>query len=248
MPMPKPQPKPELDATSVARRTWPLEVEYRTDGDGMHFSGYAAVFNSNSEPLPFIESIAPGAFTHTLNNHKRDVRMFLNHNSDMILGRVQAGTLRLKEDNKGLLVDADLPDTTYARDLSVSMRRGDVDQMSFGFSVPKDKDSWDGNHRTLHEVNLFEVSVVTGFPAYTATAAQVRRLDHEQDSRRIWVVQFAALPVRPAQADARAKSLAEVRNKLGDEPIVTNPDPGTRTAQSATVHGTPVGKSTPHLQ
>lgn len=167
----------DFDDISLRRRTWSfVDAEVREDGEGMHFRGYAAVFNSDSEPLPFIETIAPGAFRKTLAESKRDIRMYLNHNTDLILGRRRAGTLRLKEDRQGLVVDADLPDTTYARDLSVSMKRGDVDEMSFGFTVPEGKDEWEGNRRRLREISLFEVSVVTGFPAYTATSAHVRKL------------------------------------------------------------------------
>lgn len=160
--------------TQFQRRTWPLQGEFREDGSGMHFRGYAAVFNSPSEPLPFIEEILPGAFKRTLKS--RHQKFFINHNTDLILGSVKAGTLRLTEDSHGLEVDADLPDTSYARDLSVSMRRGDVDEMSFAFTVPANGDEWKGSKRFLREVNAPEVSVVTGFPAYKATEAYVRKL------------------------------------------------------------------------
>jgi HK97 family phage prohead protease len=88
--------------------------------------------------------------------------------------------LSLSEDERGLYVEADLPDTTYGRDLSILMQRGDVHSMSFGFSVPRGGDSWseDGSSRELREVILHEVSVVTGFPAYPATeGAQVRNTE-----------------------------------------------------------------------
>jgi len=145
----------------------------------MRFAGYAAVFNSPSEPLPFIETIAPGAFRRSLKSGS-EKRMFLNHNTDQVLGSTKAGTLSLSEDERGLWVEADLPETTYGRDLSVLMQRGDVHSMSFGFSVPKGGDAWsdDGTSRELREVILHEVSVVTGFPAYPATeGAQVRAID-----------------------------------------------------------------------
>ena len=151
--------------------------EVREQGDGMNFTGYAAVFNSPSQPLPFIETIKPGAFQRSL-ELRNEVKMFVNHNSDQVLASRRAGTLKLSEDSKGLLAEATLPDTTYARDLVVLMKRGDVSSMSFGFTVPNGGDSWDGsNQRTLNEVRLHEVSVVTGFPAYESTTAQVRSID-----------------------------------------------------------------------
>ena len=155
-----------------------FEVRQGPAGDGMSFSGYAAVFNSDSEPLPFIERIMPGAFRKSLKS-RNNIRMYLNHDSSMLLATSRAKTLRLMEDERGLKVEADLPDTTIGRDLSTLIKRGDVDSMSFGFSVPPKGDSWsdDGSVRELKEVRLYEVSVVTGFPAYQATSASVRSLD-----------------------------------------------------------------------
>lgn len=155
-----------------------FELREGPAGDGMAFSGYAAVFNSDSEPLPFTERILPGAFKKSLRS-KNNVRMYLNHDSTMLLATTRAKTLRLEEDERGLKVDADLPDTTVGRDLSTLIKRGDVDSMSFGFSVPARGDQWsdDGNVRELKEVKLYEVSVVTGFPAYAATSASVRSVD-----------------------------------------------------------------------
>ncbi len=155
-----------------------FELRAGPTGDGMSFTGYAAVFNSDSEPLPFIERIAPGAFRKSLKG-RNTIKMYMNHDSSMLLASTRSKTLRLEEDSRGLLVNADLPDTTVGRDLSVLMKRGDVDSMSFGFSVPAGGDSWsdDGMTRELRNVRLHEVSVVTGFPAYKATSATVRSLD-----------------------------------------------------------------------
>lgn len=152
------------------------DLEVREAGAGAVFSGYAAVFNSDSEPLPFIEQIRPGAFQRTL-AARNQVKMFVNHDDTMVLASTRAGTLRLSEDNRGLRVEADLPETTYSRDLSILMRRGDVDSMSFGFHVPRGGDEWsdDGSRRFLNEIALREVSVVTGFPAYEATSATIRK-------------------------------------------------------------------------
>lgn len=135
------------------------------------FRGYAAVFNSASQPLPFIETIRPGAFKRSLQSGK-EIRMYLNHNSDQVLASTRSGTLRLTEDTRGLMVEADLPPTSYGKDISILMQRGDVHSMSFGFTIPTAGDSWssDGRSRELREIILHEVSIVTGFPAYEGTA------------------------------------------------------------------------------
>jgi HK97 family phage prohead protease len=163
------------------RRITVNEFELRDlgEGDGMAFTGYAAVFNSDSEPLPFIERIAPGAFANSLSS-RNEIKMFLNHETSRVLASKRAGTLRLSEDAHGLRVEADLPPTTDGKDLAILMRRGDGDSMSFGFSVPSGGDTWspDGATRELREVRLHEVSIVTAFPAYTATSAGVRSLDN----------------------------------------------------------------------
>jgi uncharacterized protein len=156
-----------------------FEGEIRTDGDGNTFVGYAAKFNVPSEPLPFTERIAPGAFGKSLRQRTKDVRLYVNHNSDMVLASKRSGTLRLSEDEVGLRVEADLPDTTAARDLRALMQAGVVSTMSFGFTVPRGGDKWngDGSERVLTGINLHEVSVVTGFPAYPQTEAAVRSLE-----------------------------------------------------------------------
>jgi HK97 family phage prohead protease len=155
-----------------------FELRDSKSGDGMSFTGYAAVFNSPSEPLPFIETIAPGAFARSLKS-RNNIRMYMNHDSSMLLATTRAKTLRLQEDSKGLLASADLPETSVGKDLSILMKRGDVTSMSFGFTVPSGGDRWseDGMSRELRQIKLFEVSVVTGFPAYSATSAQVRSFD-----------------------------------------------------------------------
>jgi len=155
------------------------QFEIREESDGMVFEGYAAVFDSPSEPLPFIERIAPGAFIRSLKS-RNDVKILWNHDTGSILGSTRAGTLSLVEDSRGLKVSAHLPNTSAGRDAAELLRRGDVDSMSFGFSVPRGGDDWnsEGTERTLREVRLHEVSIVA-FPAYSATAGttMVRGLD-----------------------------------------------------------------------
>jgi uncharacterized protein len=165
----------------IEKRTNEVKFELRAveDGDGMTFTGYAAVFNSPSEPLPFIERIAPGAFKRSL-KARNDIKLLWNHDTGAVLGSTRAGTLKLEEDSYGLRVTATLPPTTLGNDVKVLVQRGDVNAMSFGFSVPAGGDSWnaDGTERTLKSVRIFEVSVVA-YPAYQQTAgtATVRSYD-----------------------------------------------------------------------
>jgi HK97 family phage prohead protease len=174
--------------SKVERRVNHVEFDVRDideTSNGMTFRGYAAVFNSPSEPLPFTEFIREGAFKRSLKS-RNEIKMFVNHNTDRVLGSTRAGTLRLIEDSRGLLAEADLPPTTDGKDLSILMQRGDVNSMSFGFSVPANGDKWlDDNTRELHQVRLHEVSIVTGFPAYQATSAQVRSLELLSERTRI---------------------------------------------------------------
>ena len=200
-----------------------FELREGPAGAGMAFSGYAAVFNSDSEPLPFTERILPGAFKKSLRS-KNNVRMYLNHDSTMLLATTRAKTLRLQEDERGLKVDADLPDTTVGRDLSTLIKRGDVDSMSFGFSVPARGDQWsnDGSMRELKEVRLYEVSVVTGFPAYAATSASVRSLDKLAERTALDADKLAeAITVLEAGSelsDDQASLLSDVVGKLRKQP------------------------------
>jgi len=137
--------------------------------------GYAAVFDKFSDDLGgFVEKIARGAFQKSLKSD--DVRALFNHDPNYVLGRTKPGTLRLTEDDKGLAIEIDPPETQWARDLQVSIDRGDISQMSFGFRVVSD--DWKHvngkvSERTLIEVRLFDVSPVT-FPAYPQTTVKVR--------------------------------------------------------------------------
>jgi len=157
------------------------DLEVRDAPEGMSFEGYAAVFNSPSEPLPFTETIAPGAFSRSLKS-RNNVFLLVNHDPARPLASTRSKTMTVEEDSRGLLVKATLPDTTDGRDLAVLLGAGGaprvVDSMSFGFSVPRGGDTWndDGSQRTLQQVRLHETSIVT-FPAYRATTAAVRSLD-----------------------------------------------------------------------
>jgi HK97 family phage prohead protease len=159
----------------IERRTFTVrDVEARQADDGtMRLRGYAAVFNDDSVPLPFIERIAPGAFRKTL-TETPDVRLLINHEG-LPLARTKNGTLTLTEDDRGLYMDATIADTSEGRDLYKLVERGDVDQMSFAFRVIRQKWNEDRTTRTLTEVSLADgdVSVVT-YPAYPTTTVEAR--------------------------------------------------------------------------
>jgi HK97 family phage prohead protease len=161
---------------NIEKRTLTSPVEVRKGNSGQTVAGYAALFNSEAMiGDAFREVIAPGAFADAL---KADVRALVDHNSGRVIGRTTAGTLRMSEDDKGLAVEIDLPDTTDGRDLAVSLERGDITGMSFGFRVTKDlwDETGDMPLRTIMAVDLFEVSAVA-FPAYDDTSLALRSLD-----------------------------------------------------------------------
>ncbi|WP_285015586.1 HK97 family phage prohead protease [Lactococcus garvieae] len=138
--------------------------------------GYAAVFNSKTRIGDwFDEVIEPGAFSRSLSENS-DIRALFNHDWNNVLGRTKSGTLTLKEDEKGLNFNVELPNTSVARDLSESMARGDINQCSFGFFVTGEE--WDYSVepalRTIKEIELYEISVVS-IPAYDDTEASLVR-------------------------------------------------------------------------
>lgn len=180
-----PEIKPHNERSSapkIERRTITMHELRVTGGDAdkpRKIEGHAAVFNQWSETLgipgwfEFKEKVMPGAFAETI--EKDDIRALFNHDPNYVLGRNRAGTLELREDDKGLFVSIIPPDTQWARDLMVSIERGDITQMSFGFEVISER--WgreDGmDVRELHKVKLYDVSPVT-FPAYPQTDVGVR--------------------------------------------------------------------------
>lgn len=152
-----------------------LKVEQRAN-TGPVLRGHAAVFNVLSKNLGgFKEIIQAGAFREAV--RLDDVRALFNHDASIVLGRNKAGTLRLSEDSRGLAIEISLPDTQAARDLHTLIQRGDISQMSFGFTLRPNGDTWSKDARgqyvrTLRNLRLFDVSVVT-FPAYSQTDVSV---------------------------------------------------------------------------
>jgi HK97 family phage prohead protease len=187
--------------SKLETRVNPAQFEVRETEEGMTFTGYAAVFNSDSQPLPFTERIAPGAFRGSLRN-RNDIKLLWNHDTASVLGSSRAGTLKLTEDDRGLFVEAMLPNTSVGRDARELISRGDVDAMSFGFTVARGGDEWssDGSTRTLTKINLHEVSIVA-FPAYTATAGSTAVRGLDKVAKRAEV-----------DADALADALLKIEN------------------------------------
>lgn len=165
-----------MDRIRRQLRTVMTEFETREEGDKPHISGYFAVFNSNYEIAPGMsESIAPGAFSRTLPGG--DIRALTNHDTTLVLGRTKANTLTLREDARGLWGDVEInPNDSDAVNTYERVKRGDVDQCSFGFEIVSEETDFrdDGSvHWTIKDVDLFEVSVCT-FPAYEATSVSAR--------------------------------------------------------------------------
>ena len=151
--------------------------------EGQTIRGYAAVYDSDSEWMGgFYEQIQKGAFDEVLEN---DVRAYLNHDENYLLGRVSSGTLRISTDDRGLFYEVDLPNTTYANDLIELMKRGDINQSSFAFLI--DRDRWeerDGKtYRIIEKVSrLLDVSPVAQ-PAYPDATSELKQRDLESETK-----------------------------------------------------------------
>jgi uncharacterized protein len=155
-------------AWSIERRAAALEVR----ASGRRLEGYAATFGTVANLGAVAESIAPGAFGGAL--AERDILALLDHDPGKVLGRMRNRSLRLSEDSTGLSFSLDLPETQAGRDVLALAERGDLGGMSFGFTVPKGGDEWQGNKRTLRTIDLREVSIVSAWPAYPQTSIAVR--------------------------------------------------------------------------
>lgn len=167
---------------------------------GPIIEGYFAVFNSDYEIWPgAIEQVAPGAFTSALGG---DIRALADHDTRIVLGRTTAGTLELREDDRGLYGSIKInPEDQEAMNLYHRVQRGDVTQCSFGFDIkdeeyqhrPDGSDLW-----IIRDVVLYEVSVVT-FPAYAETSVQARKDDINTIRSRQLAARKSALKERIAK-------------------------------------------------
>lgn len=193
---------------TMERRALVRPLDLRSASDGQTIAGYAAVFGAAAEiGGQFREIVAPGAFQGTIAG---DVRALIDHDSGRVIGRTTAGTLRLAEDDVGLAVEIDLPDTQDGRDLATLIARGDISGMSFGFIVTRQL--WDETGdipvRTIQAVDLREVSAVA-FPAYDDTSLALRSLESARRERRQHNFRAAASRVlaRKVSIDLRARRL-----------------------------------------
>jgi HK97 family phage prohead protease len=188
-----------------------IVAEVRSEAEGRKISGYGAVFDVETNIGGYFrEKIASGAFSKAL---KGDVRSYFNHDSNNILGRTKSGTLRLSEDQNGLGYEVDLPDTQVARDLKVSMDRGDVDGSSFAFSVTRE--TWEEIEgelplRTIHEVELYEVGPVT-IPQYPDAKVALRSLEASKEegevARRNAAAAKARIAARKAETEQKIRGI-----------------------------------------
>lgn len=156
------------------RRMAVTGLEFRDDGDGVNLTGYASTFNQPYDMGWYQETVDPGAFKRTL-GQQPDVRLLINHDG-LPLARTTSGTLTLDTDSRGLRVSANLdPTDPDVAALVPKMRRGDLNQMSFGFRTNEDAWSQDMTQRTLRalDLNNGDVSVVT-YPANPNASASVR--------------------------------------------------------------------------
>ena len=174
-----------MDRETRQMRSIASKFETRESEDGLFIEGYFSVFNSTYELWPgATESVAPGAFENTLGG---DIRALIDHETRLVLGRNKSGTLELREDSHGLWGRVKInPNDQDAVNLYERVKRGDVDQCSFGFDIVKEETEVrdDGSvHWTIRDVKLYEVSVVT-FPAYTETSVSARKRDFEEIQKR----------------------------------------------------------------
>ncbi len=170
----------------VETRNFALQnVEVREEGGKNIVVGYGAVFNSESNNLGgFTEFISRDAFS---GREEDDVRFLLNHDPNYIMGRTTSGTLKLRVDDKGLRYEVAIPDTSAGRDLLVSLKRGDISESSFAFTV--EDDSWEQGEngaavRTIKKVSrLYDVSAVT-YPAYPNASVGLRSMEAWKDNMK----------------------------------------------------------------
>jgi len=173
------------ERTRRQMRSADAEFMTREDGENLSIEGYFAVFNSNYDiGYGMSESIAPGAFDGTLSD---DVRALINHDTTLVLGRTAAHTLELRQDERGLWGRIAInPNDSDAMNLYNRVKRGDVNQCSFGFDILEEETEFRENgdiHWTIKSVKLYEVSCCT-FPAYEETSIAARQRDAEELKKR----------------------------------------------------------------
>lgn len=184
------------------KETRTYRASMNVEPDGKTVTGYAAVFNALSEEMwGFRERIDPAAFDSA---DMSDTRALFNHDPNMLLARTSSGTLKLEVDDKGLRYSFELPDTTAGRDLGELLRRGDVTQSSFGFTISDDE--WEERKNDDGEVEevtrvikkvkrLYDVSPVT-YPAYPDTSVALRSLEAWKEEHKEENTETQKTPLR----------------------------------------------------
>ena len=209
---------PEEAETCNRNRVFCDQVRMNFDSGPPKITGYAAIFNSETELWPgFFEQVAPGAFSESITVD--DIRALVDHDPGKVLGRNKAGTLKLWEDNKGLGYEIlGGGDRSYENDLIKSLKRGDISQSSFGFNIVEQSLKYDKQndivHRTLIEVKLFDVSPVT-FPAYSSTEVHVRMTRNESSGKdEVIEVTDPKSVVQPTSDEDLFKELESLKKKV----------------------------------
>src|SRR5699024_987946 len=167
-----------------------METIKAVDDEQMIVEGYALRFNTLSNDLGgFVETISPEALKEA---DLSDVRCYFDHDTSKVLGRTTSETLELNVDDEGLYFRCQLPNTTYAKDVYESIRRGDINQCSFGFILDEDGDSFEKRDsdglfkRTIRKIkSLWDVSIVS-LPAYNDTdvAPALRSIEAIKESEQ----------------------------------------------------------------
>lgn len=171
----------QMDKTEQ-RELLTQKIEIREDEDGNRtLSGYAVKWEKKSVVMgyyrKFREQFRQGAFTESL--QKEDQRFLWSHDTSKVLGRTKNNTLRLMEDSIGLRFELDLPKTTLGNDTYETIKRGDVDGVSFGFNMISEEIEEPDDDlmlRTVTKAKLLEVSAVA-FPAYPDSEVSARGYD-----------------------------------------------------------------------
>jgi HK97 family phage prohead protease len=158
------------DAAHIEIRAAAAEVRAAA---GRKVEGYAALFHTEARIADrWTETLVPGCFAASLAS--RETLLLKDHDPAAVLSRTRGGSLRLSENGKGLWFEAELPNTTAANDTLELVRAGLAGGCSFGFTVPKDGERWNGDRRALHAVTLHEISIVSAWPAFEGTSVTAR--------------------------------------------------------------------------
>lgn len=176
---------PKTDDRELRAITGNIEIRAAADaGAGRTAIGYAALFGVKSNVAGcWTEEFRTGAFSKSLRSI--DVLALKSHDTARVVGRTGAGTLNLREDDKGVAFENQLPDTTDGNDIAVSVDRGDIPGMSFGFTSRQEEWDYSGDlpHRTVIEADLYEITY-TPCPVYPDTTVGLRSLDRARAEER----------------------------------------------------------------